>query len=106
MTAIHTEPHPLAGQIITPVNKNIFSKFGKVRVEDWADRINGMPWRESLSASDGRAADYNRERQSIFTNTGDKSAMTRAAEDEVVLCHIMTGPDMGQSVLLHDMWLE
>jgi len=38
VSALHTDPHPLAGQTVKLTTGEEF------RVEDWADRVWGRPW--------------------------------------------------------------
>lgn len=49
---IHAEPHPLAGKTVRikcDLQTNPVVKAGSLyRVEDWVDRVAGMPWGECI----------------------------------------------------------
>lgn len=56
-TPIHDQPHPYAGQLVpllgqlndgTPVDWHPRAMF---RINDWADRVYGMPWRRQRNTS-------------------------------------------------------
>lgn len=48
--AIHTEPHPLAGQVVkisdgvTDPVQSAVQGGAEFKIEDWWDRISGRPW--------------------------------------------------------------
>jgi hypothetical protein len=96
MTVVHAHPHPLAQKIITPANEAIASKFGKVRVEDWDDRVAGRTWLEqNLSGGTPATSTYAVTKHDVPVS----DALSVLA---VVRCH---STHTGEVVLLHDDWL-
>lgn len=94
MSVVHNHPHPKAMQVVTPSNVQIFRKFGKVRIEDWSDRVMQGTWKELQSRTP--------EIQS-YLHTADQTDSVVPADDEIVACHTIR---TGERVLLHNDWLQ
>lgn len=92
MTVVHPHPHPLAMQSVTPSNAQIFKTFGRVRIEDWSDRVLQGTWQELSNRAEVQA--YVAERSSPST--------AAPADNEIVACHTLHD---GRRVLLHNAWL-
>jgi hypothetical protein len=98
MTVIHPHPHPLAMRVVTPTNPEILRVYGKVRVEDWDDRISGYVLSEHLRRGGNEAI------QQYVKRVEDKKtqATLPGPHSSIVRCHTMRTGDM---ILLHDDWL-
>lgn len=100
MTVVHNHQHPLAHQVVEPVNTSILAKFGKVRIEDWDDRVAGLTWAEQLhQGTYPQAFSYTDESYLQQVSGGLSDAAPRF---DVVRCHTLT---TGELVLLHNDWL-
>lgn len=97
MTSVHNEPHPLAQKYVIPSNKEIAKKFGTVRVEDWDDRVAGLPWTEQVERHGYPQAEQYHARAQY---DGHKASL---ASLEVVRCHTQS---TGELVLLHHDWVK
>ena len=91
MTVMHPHPHPLAMSVVTPSNPEIFKKFGKVRIEDWSDRVLQGTWQELR----GRSSE-------VQSYLGQAAALKTATDNEIIACHTLHD---GSRVLLHNDWL-
>lgn len=100
MTVVHNHPHPLAHQVVDPTNPAILAKFGRVRVEDWDDRVAGLTWAEQLHQGNYQQANIYSEDQYLQQLSGGLSAAS--PRFDVVRCHTLT---TGELVLLHNDWL-
>ena len=97
MTVVHPHPHPLAQQVVEPINPQILAKFGKVRVEDWDDRISGSTVAEHVSR--GSKIWYG-----AYQDARDAVGVSPASPiTAVVRSHSVR---TGSVVLLHDDWLR
>ena len=95
MSVVHNHPHPLAMTVVTPTNREIFKKFGKVRIEDWDDRVAGETWQQRFVRGNARSVN------SYIIDKTDLGTPQNTV-NEVVRCHTLT---TGELVLLHDDWL-
>jgi hypothetical protein len=94
MTVVHPHPHPLAMQVVTPSNPEILKTFGRVRIEDWSDRILQGTWQE-LRGRSSEVKNY----LNLANEPGLGSVMV---DNEIVACHTLHD---GSRVLLHNDWL-
>jgi hypothetical protein len=98
MTVVHNQPHPQAMTVVTPSNTAIFQKYGKLRIEDWDDRIAGLTWSEQINRSPaGAAAVYSAQLKQPSTPVSPTSS-----NFSVLRCHQLS---TGTVVLIHTDWL-
>jgi hypothetical protein len=98
MTVVHNTPHRFHMQVVTPSNPQILKKFGKVRVEDWDDRVaGGVTW-DQRQARGG----YHETEVYVAQKAATNPTVPVAEALNVVRCHTL---DTGELVLLHDDWL-
>jgi hypothetical protein len=98
MTVIHPHPHPLAMRVVTPTNPEILRVYGKVRVEDWDDRVSGYVLSEHLRRGGNKAVNQYVKR----IEGGETNVPLSSHHSSIVRCHTMRSGDM---ILLHDDWL-
>lgn len=96
MTVVHNHPHPLTMQVVTPSNPSILRLFGRVRVEDWDDRVSGMTVREHASRGTSQEVHVYED------NGGTVPGPDADNQSPVVRCHTLA---TGEMVLLHADWL-
>lgn len=97
MTSVHTERHPLAERYVKPSNAAILKKFGIVRVEDWADRVDGETWPTLRTRGSAQIERY------VELAHAQNAPMGPGNLLEVVRCHLQSTGDL---VLLHDEWIK
>lgn len=98
MTVIHPHPHRLAMKVVLPSNYEIARTYGKVRVEDWDDRVSGQILTEHLRRGGQEAHEFYKRRLDDPETPVEPAAPALA----IVRCHTLTD---GQMILLHDDWL-
>lgn len=97
LAAVHNEPHPLALKYVKPNNQAIAKKFGVVRIEDWDDRVAGLPWTEQIERHNFPQAEQYRSRAQYEAHKAPLGSL------EVVRCHTQS---TGELVLLHHDWVK
>lgn len=106
MSVVHNHPHPLALQVVTPVNSRIFQKYGRVRVEDWDDRVSGLTWDEQISRGSFPSAnsywDLTQDPAVSIDQPLGQQLPSQPYAQQVVRCHTL---DTGAVILLHTDWL-